>query len=112
MPYILCSIIEHKKIIGKIDENIIISYRPRITLSYVYNNKTPTPYLNNSNLIYKINCRDCDRCYVGVACQYLARRISQHKYNVGREEKHIALAAHALDEGHTFDFENTKIRQL
>ena len=54
----------------------------------------------------KINCRDC---YVGMTCQYLARRISQHKYNVGSEEKHIALAAHALEEGHTFDFENTKI---
>ena len=47
-----------------------------------------------------------------MTCQYLARRISQHKYNVGREEKHIALAAHALDEGHTFDFENTKSLHL
>ena len=76
-----------KKIIGKIGENIIISYRLRTTLSYVYYNKTPTPYLNNSNLIYKINCRDYHQCYVGMTCQYLARRISQHNYNVGREKK-------------------------
>lgn len=66
-----------------------------------------------SNLIYKINCKDCDKSYIGQTKQYLNKRIYQHKYdckitNFNKTEK-TALATHHFENNHQFDFDNTKI---
>lgn len=98
-----------KNLIVSYIPNVKVSFKPINTLAYMYNNKTPTPFLKNSNLIYKINCQGCNLSYVGMTGQYLHKRIYQHKYNISKKEDHIALSAHTLETGHIFNFDATEI---
>lgn len=98
-----------KSLFKKTSSDLVVSYKPRNTLSYIYNNKTPTPFLYNSNLIYKIDCGSCELSYVGMTRQYLNRRVSQHKTNVNNNDTHIALAAHSSETGHIFNFDSVSI---
>lgn len=70
--------------------------------------------LLQSNVIYKINCKGCDSCYIGQTKQYLKNRVYQHKYdcnitNINKTEK-TALAHHHFDsENHNFNFDEIRI---
>jgi len=75
--------------------------------------KDKVPYNYNSNLIYKINCKDCDLGYIGQTKQYLHKRVYQHKYdckltNINKTDK-TALASHHFELQHYFDFDNVEI---
>lgn len=65
--------------------------------------------MKNSNSIYKIVCKNCILCYVAMTCQYLLKRIYQHKYNISKNENYIALSTHTLETGHIFYFDSTQI---
>lgn len=72
--------------------------------------KQKVPRLLCSELIYKINCADCDAAYVGHTKSYLKIRISGHKsdVNAGNVEK-CATALHAVEEQHTLKFDEVEI---
>lgn len=64
----------------------------------------------NINVVYEIPCGACEKSYIGETSQFLCKRLNQHKYNV--RTKNISgtgLSQHAIEEGHVFDFDKTKI---
>jgi hypothetical protein len=64
----------------------------------------------NSNVIYKLNCNDCDATYVGQTKRQLGTRLKEHKNNIKLDSaKHSVVTEHILNEQHTFDWDNTKI---
>ena len=71
--------------------------------------KNRIPIADSSKVVYKIDCMDCDKCYIGQTKNYLQNRINNHKNNVAKHQEKTALATHALTNLHTFDFNNTKI---
>lgn len=98
-----------KKLISRVSDSIIISFKPINTLSFLFNNKDPTPLLKNSEIVYKVSCNDCDLCYVGQTRQYLNSRLSQHKSNIKNRDTSVALADHTINNNHHFNFEDVKI---
>lgn len=96
------------------DRKVQLSFYPINLVSTIFTNlKDKTPRELKSNLIYKINCRNCEKCYVGTTKQYLKNRIYQHSYdcrerNRNKPEK-TALAEHHFAENHEFDFENFSV---
>lgn len=63
-----------------------------------------------SNVVYKIPCYNCEKCYIGQTKQYVTNRINQHRYdcnitNSNKKDK-TALAIHHFDQGHNFNFED------
>ena len=68
--------------------------------------KAPTPPLNESGVVYKIKCSECDVIYIGMTRQLLKMRLNGHQYD--RKEK-TALHAHQEATGHVFDFKNVAI---
>ncbi|XP_044764498.1 uncharacterized protein LOC123321057 [Coccinella septempunctata] len=75
--------------------------------------KDKTSRLKCSCIVYKINCKDCEKCYVGQTKQYITNRLKQHEYdgrnvNMNKREK-TALADHHFENGHSFDFVDFKI---
>lgn len=46
--------------------------------------KDKTPKEEQNNVIYKIQCNDCDVCYIGMTTTKLKTRISGHRSNVRR----------------------------
>lgn len=70
------------------------------------NLKSKTPTEKESSVVYEINCKDCDKSYIGQTKRYLQERIKSHKYD--KKEK-TALHKHMEDTGHIFDFENPRV---
>ncbi|XP_044764491.1 uncharacterized protein LOC123321050 [Coccinella septempunctata] len=73
--------------------------------------KERTPILQQSEIVYKIECNNCTKCYIGQTKQLLQERIRQHKNDA--EKSHItqgtALAAHVHAEGHKFNFSEVTV---
>lgn len=79
------------------------------TVSKLYSKlKDPQPKELRCNLIYKIPCSNCEKCYVGTTKQYLKKRIYQHSYDCREYNREkidkTALAQHHFETGHNFNF--------
>lgn len=74
--------------------------------------KSTTPLNMQSNVIYKIPCVSCNRCYIGQTGRYMKQRIYEHKNdckNYLTKQNPTALVEHKINTGHSFDFENVSI---
>lgn len=68
--------------------------------------------LNRSNVVYKINCNDCDKCYIGQTTTKLKQRISLHKSNIRTNKDTCALSIHSKIENHQPNFNNIQILDI
>ncbi|XP_044755871.1 uncharacterized protein LOC123314576 [Coccinella septempunctata] len=75
--------------------------------------KDSTPNMYRSNVVYRIECGGCDKCYIGMTKQYLKNRLYQHEYDCRLSNKYkndkTALADHHFQTGHLFGFEDVKV---
>ena len=56
------------------------------------------------NVIYKINCKNCDKCYIGQTYRRLQKRVNEHKsYTSG------VIANHRLSKTHDMNWEKVQI---
>ena len=69
--------------------------------------KTQTKF--KYNIIYEINCIQCNKKYIGQTCRFLHNRLLEHARSIKNKENKTALAEHAITNKHSFDFKNTKI---
>ncbi|XP_011860757.1 PREDICTED: uncharacterized protein LOC105557945 [Vollenhovia emeryi] len=66
-----------------------------------------------SNVVYKINCNNCDASYVGQTKRKLKTRIKEHINNKKLDEqKHSVITKHMLEFNHNFDWDNTQILDI
>ncbi|XP_044766280.1 uncharacterized protein LOC123322400 [Coccinella septempunctata] len=69
--------------------------------------------LDRSNVVYKIPCAGCNRCYIGQTKQLLSSRVRQHKNDCHEKfrdkEGKTALALHSFSTGHQFDFQQISV---
>ena len=65
--------------------------------------------LQRNNVIYKIDCSDCDSTYIGQTKRKLSARIYEHERDVKRNTETSALALHSLKTLHKFDFKNVHV---
>ncbi|KAI4467401.1 giy-yig endonuclease superfamily [Holotrichia oblita] len=61
------------------------------------------------DVVYKVNCNNCDKCYVGQTSQNLEKRIKQHQYDIAINKNTTGLSHHSIDTGHKFKFNETQI---
>jgi len=65
---------------------------------------------SNSNIVYKISCKDCNASYVGQTKRQLKTRTKEHSNNIKSDtSKHSVITEHILKYSHTFDWDNVKI---
>ena len=63
-----------------------------------------------SNIVYKINCKDCESTYIGQRGRKLQIRVDEHKKDVKNCKTKSALYQHMLDNNcKSIDFDNVKI---
>jgi len=98
-------------------KNIINGLVPRVSF-YSMNKlsrlikaqKNSLPKCANMNVVYKINCKDCDASYVGQTGRQLKTRISEHKNHINRNTSALSvITEHRLHENHGFDWERVEI---
>lgn len=113
---------------GKYD-NIKICHYNINTMGKMYRRmKGTTDKLQRSNVIYGINCTQCEAMYVGLTTNKLQTRLYGHKSDKNKLDRimnmqddnykniqldqwkeRTAIMKHAVSTGHTFDYDSVKI---
>jgi len=62
----------------------------------------------SNNVIYKINCNDCNEFYIGQS-KNLGNRLQQHKDDIKHLSARTALCAHSVNKDHRINFKDVKI---
>ena len=90
--------------------NIHVSHKPTQKLANSFTlHKEKTTTKDKTNVVYSFPCNDCSLHYVGQTSKRLQTRLEEHQRAIKRQD-HLSLPAnHALDYGHSFDWDNTRI---
>lgn len=57
--------------------------------------KDKNQHVSNSNVVYKVNCKDCDATYVGQTKRKLSTRIKEHVNNIRLDSsRHSVISEH------------------
>ncbi|EZA55367.1 hypothetical protein X777_04820, partial [Ooceraea biroi] len=63
-----------------------------------------------NGVVYKIDCINCDACYIGQTKQHLDTRIKEHRVDIKKHlSNHSVVNKHRLSNGHEFDWDNKNI---
>ncbi|CAH8866949.1 unnamed protein product [Trichobilharzia szidati] len=90
--------------------DIDIAHKPVKSLnSILCKPKDPTEKGDKINTIYKINCMNCNKHYIGQSGRPLRIRIQEHKSAVKRHDMNSLVSMHADNYGHQFDWDHVKI---
>lgn len=95
------------------DENVKIAVRNQKTVRNLYSRlKDPIPTLLKSNVVYEIECKDCDKKYIGQTSQWLKSRITLHKSDTRKHHERCALSTHAFTLDHRVNYEDVNVLQM
>jgi len=61
------------------------------------------------NVVYKINCCDCDASYVKQTGTKLKTRLSEHQKHIVKHSPHSMITDHRLQNDHDFNWQNVEI---
>lgn len=96
--------------------NVQLAMRPvNKTNKFFANLKPRLDKKQKSDVVYKIQCKQCNAVYIGETTQKLGTRAKQHEYDCKKKLNSTttnnlsALAKHARNNKHEFDFENVQI---
>lgn len=101
-----------KRAFSKLMPNLSIAFRCMNKMKSIFSPlKDRIPLGKQSNVIYSIPCAECeDMNYIGTTKQLLETRLKQHQLTVTRLQKEkSALALHAVENKHKFDFDKASI---
>ncbi|KYN04513.1 hypothetical protein ALC62_04617, partial [Cyphomyrmex costatus] len=77
---------------------------------FIHTHKDHLPNMQKRNLVYKINCNDCNASYVGQTKRTLKTRITEHKNDIRKNNGNFSvISEHRLNSNHEFDWDNTEI---
>lgn len=99
-----------KRLLNKFNINIVSKVANKLA-NLIGSTKDPIDKKYKSNIIYQIDCANCNKTYIGQTSQYLKDRIYQHNYSIEKEFSNgrTELTKHALEEKHKFNFDKAKI---
>jgi len=66
--------------------------------------KDALPHPSRSNVVYKIECADCDASYVGQISRCLKSCIAKHKNHINKStHQTLAITEHKINTSHEFN---------
>ena len=60
-------------------------------------------------VVYKINCKDCDKGYIGQTSRALRSTTREHKRAIFTGDRNSLLTQHCIKDNHNFDLDDVKI---
>ncbi|XP_024893281.1 uncharacterized protein LOC112468378 [Temnothorax curvispinosus] len=89
----------------------VIGYRVLNKLNkFIRTHKDVSELCVNNNVIYKINCNNCDASYVGQTKRQLKTRINEHRTNFRLDpSKHSVITEHMQNLNRSFNWNNPLI---
>jgi len=105
VPYIkeICNGI--KRVVGK---NCDLRYTiPKKLTSIIKKGKDKLDTKMNTDVVYKLDCNDCDKVYIGQTKRHLLTRIKEHKNNIKNSSGNYSVVTnHRLSENHDFKWDD------
>ncbi|KYN21629.1 hypothetical protein ALC57_06005 [Trachymyrmex cornetzi] len=90
--------------------NLNIAYKSINSLNkFIKTGKDKLDKMDNNNVIYRINCCNCNSSYVGQTKRKLKIMIKEHKADIRKSNNHSVVSYHQLQYDHQIDWENIKI---
>jgi len=87
-----------------------ISYSTNKLGTIIKGHKDSLPNSSQMNVVYKLNCKDCNASYVGQTSRLLKTRIAEHKNYINRNTTvHSVITDHRINLSHEFDWKNVKV---
>ena len=91
--------------------NINVAHKPVITIGSIL--KKPKDKFSkdlSTGVICKINCKDCDKVYIGQTSRALRSRTREHKRAIFTGDGNSLLVVqHCIKHNHDFDLDNVRI---
>ena len=84
--------------------SITVVFQPINKLASLSRLKEPVPILKRSNVVYQVNCSDCNAFYIGMTTRRLHQRLSEHA-----SQSASALYRHASETGHSLQYDEPNI---
>jgi hypothetical protein len=63
-------------------------------------------------LVYAINCKDCEKRYIGETNRKMITRMNEHKNDIKKDKLTSLIAQHCNTNHHRMDFENAEALTL
>ena len=98
--------------VGKIlrEYNIQLSNKPSQSFkNQLYNVKDKNKPDENTEVVYKIECNDCDISYIGETKKQLKDRVKQHEAAVRNKTSLSLVYQHVAENNHTMNFPGAKV---
>lgn len=93
--------------------NINVYFKSTNTLeNYLFKKKDTDSIEDISNVIYQINCKCCNKIYIGETGRRLKSRIAEHKRDCRIGNQNTGLSQHSWNCDHHFDFDFKNIKIL
>ena len=64
--------------------------------------KDVVPITNKTNVVYKLDCKDCNASYIGQTKRHLSTRIKEHQNNIKKQSSHSVISKHRTEFNHDF----------
>ena len=92
----------------KYDCNVAFTIPQKLN-KFITTGKDHIDRLSCNDVVYKIDCKDCDSSYVGQTKRQLKTRVSEHKADIKKASSPSVISIHRIGSNHDFDWENVKI---
>ena len=92
----------------KHNTNVIYSTKNKLN-NIIKLGKDKTKIGDNANVVYKINCKNCDASYVGQTVRRLDVKIKEHTRKYITQDNNSSSYTHAINNNHSIDLFNIKI---
>ena len=90
------------------DKTRIAFYNTKTTNIFYGKVKDPIPKEKKFNVVYQLEC-ECNKKYYGQTCQFVQKRIQQHKNDVRKGLTTTGLSSHVAETNHNIKWEDFKI---
>ena len=90
--------------------NINVAHKPVMTVGSIL--RKPKDKFSkelSTRVIYKINCKNCDKVYIGQTSRALRSRTREHKRALFTGDKNSLLTQHCVENNHDFDLDDVKV---
>lgn len=90
--------------------NIDVAHKPSYKLRTNFTkHKDKTDITEKQNAIYMFPCKNCDEQYIGQTSKKIQTRLTEHQNAINRHDHNSLPAKHTDDNGHKFDWSQTKL---
>lgn len=108
VPYVKNISERFSRLTKKYDLNIAYSCHNSLG-RFIKTGKDKIDNFCRSNVVYRLNCLECDASYVGQTKRQLNTRLKEHRSNINRAVSPSVVSTHRLNLNHEFDWDNVEI---